>query len=337
MHWGAGIIIVCLVILYYRYQAKHTSVSNTNEKFAAEKKRIEQSTKPILWIYVPYEYNARNWEKNKFRGAVDLSQPYLYLTSQTILMKCNDSFTICFVDDDSFSELLPNWKINLSEITSCAIHMVRTLAMAQLVYVYGGFVCPISFVCMKNLIGLWNHGIRDNTAFVCEGIDYSDRGIPVSPALEFFGAEKENNAIHSLCEFLQRIISTNPTEDPIISGTIPKWLSKWPSTIRIISARDIGIMRATKNAHIELSELLGTQYLDVNPHTYGIVIHRREILSRTAYQWFVGMSPKEVLLSNTIIGKYILITLGDLNAVLSPIELVPDWNGFWRTPLLGNI
>ena len=38
---------------------------------------LGNSTKPILWIHIPYEYNSRNWLSFGSRSSLDLNQPCL--------------------------------------------------------------------------------------------------------------------------------------------------------------------------------------------------------------------------------------------------------------------
>lgn len=48
---------------------------------------------------------------------------------------------------------------------------IRQLCIAKLIHRYGGMNVPISFLCFKNLIGLYNKGTNDDTMFVCENYD----------------------------------------------------------------------------------------------------------------------------------------------------------------------
>ena len=66
--------------------------------------------------------------------------------------------------------------------------------------------------------------------------------------------------------------------------------------------------RDSKNKIIDLENLLGSSYLDLNINSYGLYIERKDLLKRTAYNWFVKLNTKEVLESNTNIAKYLLIS-----------------------------
>ena len=74
---------------------------------------LGKSAKPILWIHVPHEYNSRNWLSFGSRSSFELNQPYLYLTVRSIIKKCEDSFTICIFDDNSFQKIKINEKCKI--------------------------------------------------------------------------------------------------------------------------------------------------------------------------------------------------------------------------------
>ena len=80
---------------------------------------------------------------------------------------------------------------------------------------------------------------------------------------------------------------------------------------------------------------MSNQYLDLYKGTTGILIPSNELLNRLNFGWFVRMSPKQVLESDTIIGNYLLLSVGpeQSQGVLEPLEMKPNWVGFWKTPL----
>ena len=84
-----------------------------------------------------------------------------------------------------------------------------------------------------------------------------------------------------------------------------------------------------------MEDLFSNHYLDLFPGVYGILIPANEILMRRNYEWFARMSTKQVLESDTIIGNYLLLsTAPDSNqGILEPLQVKPNWVGFWRTPL----
>jgi len=77
------ILLIVIAIIYMKYQEKNTNMS-ADETYNYLQKHIlddnsslHKSKKPILWIHVPYEYNARHWQSFGSRSSCNLNQPYL--------------------------------------------------------------------------------------------------------------------------------------------------------------------------------------------------------------------------------------------------------------------
>jgi hypothetical protein len=341
-------ILAVLAILYRRFEDKRIREENKDNYHAIQKYLLDdvtlgKSKKPILWIHVPYEYNSRQWLSFGSRSSFDLNQPYLYLTVKSIINMCDDSFTICIIDDNAFQRLIPDWNINMNIVSDPILANIRTLGLMKLLYIYGGLMCPISFVCLKDLIGLYNKGTRGDRMFLCETADRNITSTDYNyyANLKFCGAPKECETIRELCDFIQRVISRDYTAQSVFLGDFNRWCNKRIQTgkINIIDGVEIG----TKNideSPILLDHLMSNYYLDLYKGTYGIYIPDDEILKRNKYEWFARLSAKQVLQSNTIIGNYLLLTNSPdgQTGILEP--LAPSQNkqtknefvGFWRVP-----
>ena len=325
------IILIGLVILYLcqRYQKKldRDNVNEDNsmiQKYllsSTEDFRLNKSSKPILWVYVPHSYNSRNWLSFGSRSSDNLNQPYLYLTVKSIIDKCDDSFYICIIDDYSFSKLLPNWNINMDRISHPMKKYMIDLGLTKLLYMYGGLRVPISFVCNRDLISLYYQGTENVTPFLCE---FVNRNITSTyydffPSIEFMGTNRENPVIGDLIEFIQVTISRDYTDEVNFLGEFDIWCDKKikENKIRLIDGTLIGT-KTTDNQQILVDHLLSGNYIKINKKTYGIYIPQNELMSRHHYNWFLRMSPQQVLEGNMIISKYILlanIPEGNMNIV----------------------
>jgi len=338
------LLLIGLGILYRRFEEKRLLEENDGtdkaiQKYLLNEASLAKTKKPILWIHVPYEYNSRKWLSFGSRSSFDLNQPYLYLTVKSILQQCEDSFTICLIDDQSFQNLIPDWSIDMSRLSSPILENVRKMALMKLIYIYGGLLCPISFLCLKDLIGLYNKGTRGDKMFLCET---NDRNVTSTtqnfyPSLSFSGANKENPMVGQLIDFMQRIISVDYTAQSTFLGDFDRWCESRVKKhqINLIPGVDIGT-KTVDDQPILLEDLISQQYLNIYPQTYGILIPADELLNRRQYGWFVRMSQKQVLQSNTIIGSYLLIANAPdaRGSILEPLEVKPkNWVGFWKTPL----
>jgi hypothetical protein len=223
-------ILVILGILYRRFEDKNMMEENENnyeaiQNYLLDRSTLEKSKKPILWIHVPYEYNSRNWLSFGSRSSFDLNQPYLYLTVKSIIKQCDKSFTICIIDDNSFSKLIPGWSINMTTISDPILSNMRTLGLMKLIHTYGGMLCPISFLCMKDLIGLYAKGIRNDKMFFCETVNrnVTSTNYDFYPNIHFCGAPKENVTVSKLIDFIQRTMSKDYTAESEFLGNFNRW------------------------------------------------------------------------------------------------------------------
>ena len=340
-------VLAIVAVLYKRYEYKRIQQEdiyeyNTIQNYLLDGATLGKSKKPILWIHVPYEYNSRHWANFGSRSSLELNQPYLYLTVRSIIKYCDESFTICIIDDSSFKKLLPNWNINMTTISEPILSNMRMLGLSKLIYTYGGMNCPISFLCIKELYGLYQKGTANNKMFVCETVDrnITSTELDFYPNLSFFGAPKECTTMREICNFIQRTISYDYTADTKFLGTFDKWVMQRVENgkINMIDGTEIGT-KTTDGKQIVIDDLMSNYYLDLYNGIYGILIPANDILNRTKFEWFARMSEKQVLESNTIIGNYLLLSTSNENGTLKPIEpyinkkVDNKFVGFWRAPM----
>ena len=340
-----GILIV-LGVLYKRFEDKRIREEEGNtyeaiQKYLLDGDTLGKSKKPILWIHVPYEYNSRRWLSFGSRSSFDLNQPYLYLTVRSIIKQCDESFTICIIDDTSFKRLLPDWNINMTSISDPILSNMRMLGMMKLLHSYGGMVCPLSFVCLKDLNEMYIKGTRGDKMFVCEVVDRNVTSTDVDfyPNLSFCGAPKQCETVRELCNFIQRTASHDYTADVKFLGEYDKWCKQRIENgrINLIDGAEIGT-KTVEDKQIIIDDLMSNHYLDLYQGAYGILIPADEVLSRKKFEWFARMSPKQVMESDTIIGNYILLSQTDDTGILEPLEpltnraIQKQFVGFWKTP-----
>jgi hypothetical protein len=335
--------LVILGFLYKRMEDKRIKDENkdnydTISRFLLDEDSLANSKKPILWIHVPYEYNSRNWLSFGSRSSLELNQPYLYLTVKSIIHQCDDSFTICLIDDNTFHRLIPGWSIDMTRISSPILDNMRKLGLMKLLAIYGGLICPISFLCIKDLLGMYKTGTREGKMFVCET---TDRNI-TSTTYDYYsnttfcGAPKGTETVRHLIDFMQRTIATDNTAENKFLGNFDRWANSRVQKKEINQIDGIQIGTKTIDERpIIIDDLISNNYINFYKQMYGILIPSDEILKRLKFEWFARMSAKQVLESNTILGNYFLVNMGEGGNILEPNKpLQPkNWVGFWKTPL----
>jgi len=277
--------------------------------------------KPKLWIHSTYEYNARKWKSFGSRSSTDLNQPYIHLTIQSIIHHCGDDFNICLIDDDSFSQLIPGWKINVSEMAEPARIYFRELAMCELLYIYGGFVVPNTFICLKNLAPLYLSGIEKDKPFVCETpnhyaniINSNGRNL-FMPSHKFMGAPKRSPVIRDMVDYIKtRNCNAHLSAEPQFFGYVSRWLNNEciKKHINKIDGIYIGVKTIEGN-QVTIEDLLSESTIPFcKDKTCGIYLPGEELLKRCAYKWFSVLPLNELLNSNMIVTKYLTASLQEL-------------------------
>uniref|UniRef100_A0A6C0IK05 Nucleotide-diphospho-sugar transferase domain-containing protein n=1 Tax=viral metagenome TaxID=1070528 RepID=A0A6C0IK05_9ZZZZ len=294
-------------------------------------------TRPILWIPIVYTYNSRKWESFGSRSSYDLNQPYLYLVVKSIISYCKDSFHICLVDDNSYKRLMPDWGYEPNKTPEPVMEHARKLAMIRLLRIYGGMTVPSSFLCLRNLDELFHNSLTSNVdMFVCEEINNSSlSNSEYVTGISVMGCKQNSSSMKELELVYSQAIRKDFTMNLELSGEISNICDKLikHGNVSRVNSELLGI-RSRDEKRIGVEELLGNSHLDISTHAYGILIPSNDILKRTAYQWFARMSGEQVLSSNTIIGKYILVANvpSAEKAVKRDDAEKPEWISYWEVP-----
>jgi len=275
--------------------------------------------KPKIWIHTKYDINARKWKNFQSRTSTDLNQPYIHLTIKTLINHCGNDFNVCLIDDDTFSKLIPSWDIDVKNLAEPMKSQIREIGLLQLIYFYGGMIVPNSFVCLKNLLPLYDTVIANNKPFVCERVNRSlnnaknKRNLLFIPDVYMMGAAKNDATVLELIEYLKKEnTSAFFTSENEFLGITSQWCidSIGADNMSLISGEFIGI-KTQDQKQVGIEELLDTDSLNLIPDVYGIYIPEDELLTRPKFQWFTIMSSRELLQQPIIIAKYLARSILD--------------------------
>lgn len=327
----ASLIIVLGAFSYFGNSIKKSLTLQEPDEYEIVKKYLLNDSplygynKPKIWIHTKYDINARKWKDFYSRNSYDLNQPYIHLTIKSIINHCSNDFHICLIDDETFSKLIPTWDIDLCSIAEPLKSQYRQLGLAQLLYYYGGFLVPNSFLCTRNLKPMYEEGLLGNKPFVCESINRTTNiqhgikgsNMPFIPDTYFMGAKKHDPVIKEYVEYLkQRSSNGHITRvyeflgDTSIgcAGTIQK------GRMNLIGGEFIGI-KTNKRKPVLIEDLLEDNYLDLNKNMYGIYIPEDELLLRPKYSWFAVLNTQQILESNSFISKHIKASMVDCDSI----------------------
>ena len=286
------IVLLLLSTLYRRYMDKQENNLDLRDLYLINNELLEKSKKPIMWIMVPQEYNARDWLSFSSRGSTNLNIPYMYYTIKSIIEKCSGTFTIGIVDDNSFEQLLPQWTPELEKIGDPLRSKIRYLGMVKLLHRFGGLMVPPSFLALQNLDTLYNKDMI--TPIVFENVNYygEDR---YAPDPNFMGAQKNCPVLEEFINYLSRMISNDYTNESIFLNDISKWcnLCVCEGKMDLIDATLIGAKNVDGQVIIP-EVLLKQEPLNLSSEKYGILIPHSQIEKRTALNWFCYLNKEEL-------------------------------------------
>jgi hypothetical protein len=308
-------ITIILGIVYNKYKDHEDSADNINnyhmvKKYLLNDSYLVQNKKPIIWIHITYEKNARWWPNFSSRTTENLNQPYQYLTLKSIIDKCGEDFNVCLIDDDTFQNIIPGWNIDLSIVADPIRTKIRNLALARLLYNFGGFVMPSSFLCFKNMKQIYENLTINDNMFVGEMISQTDVSDKINffPNSKFMGCKKNCKAMLEYIHYLEIMVSSDLTSESDFIGSCNRWFYKKnrEGKVKLIPSGVLGTCN-NEGKQITIDTLMSNNFINLSDNVHGLYIPSEEILKRTAYQWFARQSAKQALLSNTLIGKYLTI------------------------------
>jgi hypothetical protein len=302
-------------LIYNKYKSgedddEHMKNYRLVKKYLLNDSSLAQSKKPIIWIHMEYEVNARHWQSFFSRKTDDLNQPYQYLTIKSIIDKCGKDFNVCLIDDETFHNIIPGWTVDLSLVADPIKMKIRQLALAKILFNYGGFLLPSSFLCFQNLAPLYHTLTDGGKMFVGEMVartDVSDK-VNFFPNTKFMGCQKDCPMMFNYISYLEINVSTDFTAESHFLGAHGRWCFEKISKgeMNMIPADMLGV-RDTNGKPVTLEVLMGNSFINLSDRVQGLYIPADEILKRTAYQWFARLSAKQALASDTTLGKYLLI------------------------------
>ena len=318
------IVLLATSFLYDQYKIKierDDEFKNYDlvKKYLLNGSSLARSKKPIIWIPIHSETNSRHWLSFSSRNTTDINQPYLYFTIKSIIDKCGNDFNICIIDDNTFEKIIPGWSIDMKLIADPIKSKMRELALAKILYYYGGMIVPPSFLCFKSLFPIYNEGIKNDSMFVCEMLSRNSTSTLVDffPSTKIMGCVKNCIRMEEYVKHLEVLISDDFTVESNFVGECERWVfseirknkNNKSHSIHLIKSELLGLK--DENGHaIPIESLLGNTYIPFSKESFGVYIPSDEILRRVKYEWFCRLSSKQVLESETIIGKLILTSLG---------------------------
>lgn len=291
------------------------------KQYLLSESSLSNSRKPIMWIHIPHEINARKWQDFYSRNSTNVNRPYLYLTIKSIVDKCGGNFNVCMITDESFANIIPGWTVDLERVADPVKSKLRELALARVLYYYGGVVMPASMVCLENMYKDLMEEMTNSSKgavigeFINRDGDMSNKEYKVNVRL--LGCEPKSEIMKEYDEYLQVAISKDYTTRDEFVGNANTWWQMAVSRgeVGCISAKKLGV--EIKSGPMTVEKLLGYTKEKLYSEALAVYYPEEDLTKRTAYRWFERQSPKQVLEGDYMAGYYLLLALanGDKNAL----------------------
>lgn len=301
------IVLLALGILYEKFKIRSEDIDYQNKKAIIDKYILKKDSsfdnKPFLWIHKNTNPNSKKWLDFGARNTTNENSPYIELCLVKLIKMYGDYFNVVIIDDNSFKDLIPGFKLDLQYEPYPQRCHIRNLMMLKLIYLYGGVVCPKSFYPItNNLIDIY----RDNDVFAVEirsGYKTEDYMLP---SINFIGCKRFSPAIKPIISFVERINANDYTNEQDFLSIVNRHLRYLSQNhkLKSIDGKKVGSKDAN-NQYIQVEDLASEPREDKKlcSCAIGLYIPYDEIEKRNRYNWITYLSIDELLRSNTLLGN----------------------------------
>lgn len=301
-----GILILLLSILRYNYTKKlkdeKQRMSRGEQldinKYFYDINNLRESKKRKLWIHIPFEKNARNWESFGSRNTYNLNLPYMTLCIKSIVDHCSEYYDIIIYDDTNMNEILKDTEIDLSKISGSLLEKYREICKMKILYEYGGIMLPPSLFLRKSLSGMDNEDVW----YVIDSYNYqSDNLKTMLPSTIVSASDKKNKHLKKYIDHLEEIALKDFGESSIHYSANYFLVNNVP----ILDGAIIGL-QDTNNKPVTLDKLMSSKDLNLRSDTLGLYMPHEELLRRKTYQWYCYLNEKDVLEAQVAFSYFML-------------------------------
>ena len=151
-------------------------------------------------------------------------------------------------------------------------------------------------------------GLQQTQLFMVENkINYYSK-YKYAPDPGFMGCIKQSSIMNQIIQFMEILNSKDYTSQQDFIGQMQEQFRQMinENMITAINSKHIGVQKKNMEP-VDISELFRSNEIDFCGEMYGIYIPYKELLIKSKYQWFLRLNVQEVLTSNTIIAKYMLM------------------------------
>ena len=190
---------------------------------------------------------------------------------------------------------------------------IRILAIAKILYYYGGLLLPNSTLLLRDVKPLYEEMMSYKSMFVSEMVSRNSTSVNTRfyPSNKLMGCKKKCKGMDKLIKKIEILLSGDNTDEMDFEGQVDRELYKMQNNGEIQLMNGTLFGNKTKEGKVVLvDDLLNLSYVNFDRNMYGIYLPKEEIEKRTKYNWFGRLNREQILKANTLITKYFLISAG---------------------------
>jgi hypothetical protein len=299
------IILLALGILYEKYKDHYESIEQSDKKYIIDnyifKNKNSYENKPFLWIHNSHNINSRKWLDFGSRNSHNINRPYIKICLAKIINMYSNYFNVVIIDDTSFNELIPNYNKNINQLPDPIKTHERIVALTELIYIYGGIICPNSFFPLNNnLITCY----EKSDFFTFETLQGYKTDDVMMPTVNFIGCKKLNPNVKHFIDYLKKLNVHDYTNNQDFLKSANRMLNSMSkeNKLHIYNGKMIG-SKYHDSTIVTVDDLTKPKYKSLDKTTIGLYIPKNKIEQMTHYNWITYLNENELYNSNTFIGE----------------------------------
>ncbi len=246
-----------------------------------------------VWVYIPFESNARMWDSFSERRTTRMNLSYMNLCIKSIVDCCAEKYDIVVFSDSDFEDLL-KLPVDHTKLSGALLENYRQICLMKILYEYGGVLVPPSLYLKDSLDKLDN----PQQWYVTEMVNTNNvSSQKMLPSNQMMGANAKNPELLLYIQHLEKqdrsVVESPFCENYFVSKQIPVLEGGW------IGAKN-------QKGPILLEDLMSDQVLEFTENNIGLYMPDELLKKRLHYQWFCKMSETQVLECNCAFSYYIL-------------------------------
>jgi len=246
-----------------------------------------------VWIYIPFESNARLWDSFSERRSTRMNLSYMNLCIKSIVDCCAEKYDIVVFSDSDFEDLL-KLPVDHTKLSGALLENYRNICLMKILYEYGGVIVPPSLY-LKDSVEKLDNPYQWYVSEMVNSDNVSNQ--KMLPSSKLCGSNAKNPELLMYIQHLEKqdrsVLESPFCENYFVSKQVP-----------VVDGGLIGTKN--KSGPILLEDLMSDQVLDLPDNNIGLYMPSELLKKRLQYQWFCKMSESQVIECNCSFSYYIL-------------------------------